>query len=121
MPRTSDAVCSFFKSQVRVVPPPENASFVQVSSVSVALWTLTSENVTYTAFASTNGASLIIMLKFVFDGLDGELHAIASAIPEIRTLISAIRKRMKHSPRIRLWQRRGRTSSGRATGVLGSI
>src|SRR5436853_7275079 len=71
----SCAVASFFRSQVRDVPPPENGSTVNPPAPDTCA--LTSENVTSSAFASLNGESFNITLSVepAFDGPDGEeLH-----------------------------------------------
>src|SRR5436305_11106780 len=68
----SCAVASFFRSQVRVVPPPLNGRTVKPPAPDTCA--LTSENVTSSAFASLKGASLIMTLSVdpALDGLDGD-------------------------------------------------
>src|SRR4051812_37607453 len=83
----SCAVWSFFRSQVRDVPPPLNGSMLKPPDPDTCA--LTSENVTSSAFASLYGESLIITLSVepVLDGLDGEPHpakAIASVTSTAR-------------------------------------
>src|SRR5437763_1333731 len=71
----SCAVASFFRSQVRDVPPPENGSTLNPPAPDTCA--LTSENVTSNAFASLNGESFNMTLRVepAFDGPDGdELH-----------------------------------------------
>ena len=68
-------VASFFRSQVRVVPPPANGSTLKPPAPDTCA--LTSEKVTSSDFASLNGESFNITLSVepAFDGPDGEeLH-----------------------------------------------
>src|SRR5436190_8100544 len=65
-------VASFFRSHVRVVPPPANGSTVNPPVPETCA--LTSENVISRAFASLNGESFNITLRVEpeLEGLDGE-------------------------------------------------
>src|SRR5687767_4203077 len=69
---SSRAFCSFFRSHVRVVPASANGSVDQEPSGVSARCAETSEKVTSTARASSNGASVIRTFSVPL-GPDGEL------------------------------------------------
>src|SRR5256885_10184280 len=106
----SCAVASFFRSHVRVVPPPANGSTLKPPEPETCA--LTSEKVISRDFASLNGESFSITLSVdpEFEGPDGdELQAIQTNGTRATT-------RARHSWRIHILQAEPSARCGPARG-----